>query len=605
VLEALEMKRFAILISLVMAVVMIAGSPALSNGSDWLKAVGKAGIILALANPSEREINLSGDELSQQIRSESIVHRDVEVSDVVRTIALAKGMRCPDTRVIDQRDEAGNPVLNAFAIPGTNGGYIYVTEGMLGFLKRKDPLKWKDDLAGILAHELGHIDLKHAKRGTKDSLLYQVLVSTALEGFKANDTLSIAAMFLNTSLRESSYSRNLEREADSWGLEATELAGYDPYALPRTFKIMREEEGDVPSCLKGLSDHPTLASRERNLTAKLDAKKATLTTTDTGSIPAPEGVEKPTMIKVSAPTATPSVPSTAVLPSVRIILNPKKFEGPMPMGGPEQFVAWVNEGLIGSNITVVLRGEDYDAATVEQNLAGVDPETKVESGRFYGATGEANIIASCTDGYKEQSRSTGDGIILGGSMSQYEKKYFAHTNGTITNFSFETLAVTDVTESASFEAAVSESSKEVHLPGIDVSSSQGGNVEQVVVDNAWRALANGISDKLRSAIVSPQTMSPAKPKVQSFKAHYVVFKGPKTLKQAKIGQVFNVLSGCRGNMQVGQVEVVSFQDSADTAMFFGVNPSPVYMGFPIGKWLSWTGTAQDDPARLVFVPVAS
>lgn len=584
------MRRSFILVVMLVVFITTNSLVVVADSESWLKAVVKGAIVYALAKPSDKDIALAGDELSLKFRNDCEVRRDIQVLDMARTIALAKKIRCPDVRIIDQKDESGEPVINAFAIPGSQGGYIYLTEGMVDFLKTKDPMGWKDDTAGVLGHEMGHIELKHAKSQYKHSLIGRLLMAVALEGAGANNTLSSAAEILE-GLREAGYSRDQERGADDWGLEAAEAARFDPYALPRTFKLMREKDGDIPKYFLALASHPSLASREKRLNTKLNEGDET-----SGRLPAPVGVKSPSEIN------EPTKPLVQPVSPVRIVLIPKKIEGPMPAGGPEQFVAWINQGLIGSDITVVLRGEEYENALAEQSLPGVDPTTKVEPGKFWGATGEAAIIASCTDGYLEKAKSSSGGILMpGGSRSSYERKYFARTNGTITNFSFKTLAVTDVTESASYEAAVSGSNSEVHLPGIDVSTSQGGNVEQPVVDNAWRELASSLSRGLKAAFDRlPRQDKPAVASTASANTTYVVFRGAQSLKQSKIGQVFNAYSKAKPDRLVGNVEVVSFHDSADTAAYFHVNPSPVYRGFPIGKWTNWSGTAQDVQAGLIF-----
>ena len=99
-------------------------------------------------------------------------------------------------------------VLNAFAIPGGN---IWITEAMLNFLDNDD------QLAGILGHEIAHVDLRHCIR----AIQYQIWIMEVLP--EHSDYVKIGYSLVN-----SSYSELNELEADKNGVQIMFQAGYDP-----------------------------------------------------------------------------------------------------------------------------------------------------------------------------------------------------------------------------------------------------------------------------------------------------------------------------------------------------------------------------------------
>lgn len=110
-------------------------------------------------------------------------------------------------------------VVNAFAVPGC---YIYVTRGLLSIVDSED------ELASVLAHELGHIVGNHSAEQQKGSVLRTIGV-IAIGAITGSDRLTelagAAAGFFD--LR---YSRKHEYEADDLGLIYLRKAGYDPFA---------------------------------------------------------------------------------------------------------------------------------------------------------------------------------------------------------------------------------------------------------------------------------------------------------------------------------------------------------------------------------------
>lgn len=160
----------------------------------------------------------------------------------------------PDVRyvfTITDTDE-----MNAFAAPG---GFIFVTRGLL------DEVSSDDELAGVLAHEMGHVAERHGMKQLEKQVLALGLLST-IKSEKYQDLL-LALQFVDlvVSLK---YSRDLEGRADRFGVEHTYRAGYDPAGLVSFFEHLLAREKRSPSRLEVFfSTHPP--TRERLDRARL------------------------------------------------------------------------------------------------------------------------------------------------------------------------------------------------------------------------------------------------------------------------------------------------------------------------------------------------
>jgi Zn-dependent protease with chaperone function len=121
------------------------------------------------------------------------------------------------------------PMINAFALPGDR---IIVTRKLI------ETASAADQVAGVIAHEIGHVVNRHPEAQLIRAAGLQVLLAL-FTGGTGGDTLSGIAGMLAI-LR---YSRDAEREADSHALGMMAKAGIDPMGLKRFFEEMRKQEG--------------------------------------------------------------------------------------------------------------------------------------------------------------------------------------------------------------------------------------------------------------------------------------------------------------------------------------------------------------------------
>jgi predicted Zn-dependent protease len=140
-------------------------------------------------------------------------------------------------------------VVNAFALPG---GEIVVFTGLMR--EAKSP----EQLAGVLAHEIAHVRMRHGMRRIAQS----VGVIGAIQ-LVFGDVSGIAAIAVEV-LKASSinaYSRDHEREADREGVAILAHAGVDPNALADFFALLQKREPSLGGALSWLGTHPELAER--------------------------------------------------------------------------------------------------------------------------------------------------------------------------------------------------------------------------------------------------------------------------------------------------------------------------------------------------------
>ncbi|MDJ0946620.1 MAG: M48 family metallopeptidase [Kiloniellales bacterium] len=156
-------------------------------------------------------------------------------------------------------------ITNAFALPG---GYIVLFDGLLDFAKAPE------EVAGVLAHEMGHVIHRH---GTQ-AMLRQMGLSVIFE-FLMGGGGSIGAE-LGGMVLALSYSREAELQADGTGIEILQSAGLRPVGLAAFFKRLQAESGDVTGPFQILSTHPSFAARLDRLKDVEDEGAASMSPAD-------------------------------------------------------------------------------------------------------------------------------------------------------------------------------------------------------------------------------------------------------------------------------------------------------------------------------------
>ncbi len=134
--------------------------------------------------------------------------------------------------------------INAFA---SLGGEVVLFRGLIDFAATPE------EVAGVIAHELGHLIYRHPTQ----AMIRGLGVDLVLDMMTGNSTLG----GLGHSMLRLSYSREAEREVDALALELLAGAGIRSDGVVDFFRRLNEKSGDFPAALKFLSSHPP--SRER------------------------------------------------------------------------------------------------------------------------------------------------------------------------------------------------------------------------------------------------------------------------------------------------------------------------------------------------------
>jgi len=225
-------------------------------------------VALAAARPA-RAVGEGGErELGRRFflaaRSELPLVEDPVVSDYVDRI----GKRLVGTLGGQQFDYqffvVQSPVINAFAVPG---GYIFVFSGLLVHLGNDD------ELAGVLAHEIGHVAAHHIVRQQQQG---QVWTAAALLGvlLSAVNPVLGAAGIAAAQTAQLKYSREFEQEADFLGLRYSDEAGYDPHSLGTFFKTLLAEQRLNPAGVPAyMLSHPITEDRISHVETTIAAEK--------------------------------------------------------------------------------------------------------------------------------------------------------------------------------------------------------------------------------------------------------------------------------------------------------------------------------------------
>lgn len=149
--------------------------------------------------------------------------------------------------------------INALATPG---GLIFITRGMLRCCRNEDAV------AAVLAHEIGHVQLKHGLQAIKKSRVTSALVILGTEGAKTfgkEDLASLTETFedsisdITSTLVNNGYSRKFERQADIAAVTILKRIGYDPNGLVNMLKVMKKKL--KPGSPDFAKTHPSPASR--------------------------------------------------------------------------------------------------------------------------------------------------------------------------------------------------------------------------------------------------------------------------------------------------------------------------------------------------------
>jgi beta-barrel assembly-enhancing protease len=259
----------------------------------------------ALISPQEAQDY--GAIMLQQMRALDLVVNDPLLDDYINNLGfrLASNSARPKDHFafFIVRDTE----INAFSAPG---GYIGVNAGLIIITRTED------DLAAVMAHEIGHITQNHLQRAyedaKKDTPLMALVALGAIAAGGASGGEAAAAALLGGEgaimQKEINFTRKDEAEADRTGIMTLAKAGFDPNAMADFFAhmedVMSADSGgfQVPSLLL---DHPVTPQRIADAKARATALIAEQKSKPTGNL-----IDKAAWDKQTAPIAYVKDPTT-------------------------------------------------------------------------------------------------------------------------------------------------------------------------------------------------------------------------------------------------------------------------------------------------------
>jgi len=225
-----------------------------------VKSIGKAARPLA-----DDEEYYVGRAVAARLTATWPLYRNVRLTDYLNLIGhtIALHTEKPTTfggyhfAILDSQE------INAFACPG---GIILITRGMLSSLKSED------ELAAVLAHEIGHVihrDGIAAIQSSRWSEALLVIGSGAVREFGPKDTAKLVSLFEGSiddvvkTLVVNGYGRDQEMAADSSALGYLAAAGYDPQGLSGYLKRLQQAGRGSKGGI--LTTHPGTDERLENV----------------------------------------------------------------------------------------------------------------------------------------------------------------------------------------------------------------------------------------------------------------------------------------------------------------------------------------------------
>lgn len=220
-----------------------------------------------------------GQQAAQQVRQEMPLMNDGRVDEWVEEVgrrlvdAIPPELRHPEFRYTF--DEVNQKEINAFALPG---GPMFLNRGMI------EAAKSEGEVAGVMAHELSHVALRHgtaqATKGEKfqiGAIAGQVL--GAIVGGAAGSVIAQGSQF-GLGAYFMKYSREYESQADILGAQIMARAGYDPREMANMFKTIEAQGGSGGP--EWLSDHPNPGNRYAAITKEAQSLRISNPIRDSG-----------------------------------------------------------------------------------------------------------------------------------------------------------------------------------------------------------------------------------------------------------------------------------------------------------------------------------
>ncbi len=185
----------------------------------------------------------------------------------VNLVGTSVAMNSPRPNIPYRFVVVDSPIQNAFACPG---GIIFVTSGLVKIMRSEA------QLAGILAHEIGHVAHRHALKSIQRAQFFSGVGQITAASMKGDKGAQFESMIgdLQNVLFDKGLDQNMEYEADATALDTAYRTGYNPAGLTEVLQALRQIEASTPNKQGSwFSTHPPLGSRIAKNEAQLKKYK--------------------------------------------------------------------------------------------------------------------------------------------------------------------------------------------------------------------------------------------------------------------------------------------------------------------------------------------
>lgn len=230
-----------------------------------LASLGRPAPPVQAAPSDDAEIQL-GRRGAQQIESRFKLVTDQAVVERLARVGLVVAAQTPRPHLPYTFKAVEMAQVNAVALPG---GFIYVTSGLLAFVRSDH------ELAAVLAHEAAHAALGHGvemMRRQNQALFISLLVAI----FTRDPSLAQGAIIFSSGLM-AGYTRDLEREADLASIDYLTRTPYSPVGVLTVLEHLYRREQLSPQPEPILPDHPRTVERVQYVEQALRARRIPIT----------------------------------------------------------------------------------------------------------------------------------------------------------------------------------------------------------------------------------------------------------------------------------------------------------------------------------------
>ena len=209
---------------------------------------------MAACSVSEEDERMYGEYSAAQVDARMPLVGDTVVTRFVGELGRSLAATTSRANLAWRFAVVNTAEVNAFALPG---GFVYLTRGLIETVDRLD------QLAGVVAHEVSHVALRHSveqleKEAHRDVGL--VLLCTLTRA--CSSAGGAIAVQVGADAMAAQYSQHDEAEADSLAVEITPMAGFDPDGLAGFLaKVLAERTGQPTPIEAFFATHPTDQAR--------------------------------------------------------------------------------------------------------------------------------------------------------------------------------------------------------------------------------------------------------------------------------------------------------------------------------------------------------